>query len=465
MNPLRSLLLWLSFGLLSACAGTREARKYEASFPGHQWTQRLTAPGTENFRVLTTDASGNLIMVGQTLLSGEDRDALVARYDPRQDTLWVRHFGLSGIEGIADVTTDANGNIFVVGSTHGDTTSQTDSDAFVAKYDPHGNQQWTRRFGTPKSDQGAATATDLEGNVYVAGTTRDMSMFTSDSDFSLAKFDTRGTLLWTQQLGISALGSPIERLSTDAHGNVYLLGYTTEGAHSEGPRGLVAFVARFDASGVKQWQRVVHRSSPREMAIATGFAVDARGNSYVMLELEAERQPSKAGDIHLEDILLMRLGPDGSQQWRRRLGTPRDERGMALSVSSDGTVTVIGRTSGPIIAEPRREKDHPMYGGRLVHLGVSTLFTASYDETGALQKVRQFGTSARHFGYHFVTAWNGCVYVLGPVTVEDNDDDPMTQPPTDDYLMSQLCEAPASEPDPARQPAPVEQVDTAETLH
>lgn len=200
------------------------------------------------------------------------------------------------------------------------------------------------------------------------------------------------------------------------------------------------------------------------MAIATGFAVDARGNSYLMLPLKAESQSSNGGDIRLEDILLMRLGPDGSQQWRRRLGTPRDEEGLALSVGSEATVTVIGRTSGPIVFEPRREKDHPMYGGAYRSLEGSTLFTASYDETGALQKVRQFGTSAERFIYHSVTAWNGCVYALGSVAVEDDDDDPMTRSPTN-YLMRQLCEAPASEPAPARQPAPVEQVDTAETPH
>jgi outer membrane protein assembly factor BamB len=44
-------------------------------------------------------------------------------------------------------------------------------DAFVRKYNPDGQELWTRQFGSQGRDSAATVAVDDAGGVYVVGTT------------------------------------------------------------------------------------------------------------------------------------------------------------------------------------------------------------------------------------------------------------------------------------------------------
>lgn len=93
----------------------------------------------------------------------------------RGNVLWTRQFG-TGYDSEAEaVTVDFQGNIVVVGGTGGVLPGQTSAgrwDAFIRKYDPHGDELWTKQFGTSEDDAALDVAVDPRGNVVVVGYTR-----------------------------------------------------------------------------------------------------------------------------------------------------------------------------------------------------------------------------------------------------------------------------------------------------
>jgi hypothetical protein len=75
-----------------------------------------------------------------------------------------------------------------------------------------------------------AVATDISGNVYVAGITfggLDGNTMTGTSDSFLTKYSTSGTKVYTKQLGATGADTYGEAVETDANGNVVVSGVTS----------------------------------------------------------------------------------------------------------------------------------------------------------------------------------------------------------------------------------------------
>ena len=72
------------------------------------------------------------------------------------------------------VATDISGNVYVAGGTEGGLDGNTNAgntDLFVVKYNSSGTKQWTRQLGSSSRDSANGVATDSSGNVYVTGKT------------------------------------------------------------------------------------------------------------------------------------------------------------------------------------------------------------------------------------------------------------------------------------------------------
>ena len=84
-------------------------------------------------------------------------------------------------------------------------------------------------MGTASPEAANSISADEEGNVYVCGFTTGTLGASSAGvhDVFVTKFDSRGVLLWTKQLGTSAIDLA-GGVVADGMGNVYLSG-STEG--------------------------------------------------------------------------------------------------------------------------------------------------------------------------------------------------------------------------------------------
>lgn len=183
---------------------------------------------------LAVDAGGNIMMAGSTngSLSGSfagESDAFVRKYDPKGNELWTRQFGTVTIDEATALVVDAEGNIIVAGGTEGKLSGSSAGyyDVFVRKYNPKGNELWTRQFGTAKDDFAKALAVDAEGNIVVAGTTMGNLSGSSAGNYDsfVRKYGPKGNELWTRQFGTVTIDEATA-LAVDPAGNIMVAGFT-----------------------------------------------------------------------------------------------------------------------------------------------------------------------------------------------------------------------------------------------
>jgi len=125
-------------------------------------------------------------------------------------TITVIQFGTPDSDFASGVAIDGTGNVYVVGDIQAGAlpgqTSLGDADAYLRKYDGHGNEIWTRQFGTQSEDHATGVRVDGAGNVYVVGLTRGAfpghtGLVGIDYDAYIRKYDGDGNELWTRQFG------------------------------------------------------------------------------------------------------------------------------------------------------------------------------------------------------------------------------------------------------------------------
>lgn len=233
-----------------------------------QYTRQLGVVGADTYgNSVATDASGNVYVAGYTKggLDGNTltgiMDFFVTKYDSSGTRQYTRQLGVVGASTFgASVATDTSGNIYVTGYTDAGLDSNTPigtEDLFVTKYSSSGTKQYTRQLGVAGGyTNGASVATDVNGNVYVAGVTSgglDGNTRTGPADFFVTKYDSTGVKQYTRQLGVVGAETYGNSVATDASANVYVAGYTLGGLDGNTLTGTSdAFVTKYNSSGVKQ---------------------------------------------------------------------------------------------------------------------------------------------------------------------------------------------------------------------
>lgn len=256
------------------------------------WVQQAGTYAAAN--AVAADATGNVYISGNTTsgLNGNAQtgsyDYFVGKYDPNGTLLWLKQLGVSGNQAFANaVGVDTTGNVFVGGATKGGLAGNTQSGQFdyvIAKYDANGNFLWLKQAG---ASSGITTATnlamDVAGNAFVVGATTvglDGNSEMSNQDYYVAKYDTNGTLLWLQQLGVAATYAGAMGATTDAAGDVVVSGFTNAGLAGNTVAGSQdSFVAKYNSSGTMNWLKQI---GPTGSAIsaANAVAVDYANNVF-----------------------------------------------------------------------------------------------------------------------------------------------------------------------------------------
>jgi hypothetical protein len=123
-------------------------------------------------------------------------DLWLVKLDPNGNTVWHQHYGNQDNHDTGNsVRQTTDGGYIIAGSTW---IPFNQEDFFLLKTDSVGNQQWSRKFGGPKTDSGAQVDLTNDGGYVMAGF---YSHDTGDSDGYLAKLDAQGTPLWENIFG------------------------------------------------------------------------------------------------------------------------------------------------------------------------------------------------------------------------------------------------------------------------
>lgn len=304
--------------------------------------------------------------------------------------MWIKQLGSPANDFSQGIAIDSNNNIFIAGSTEGSLGAPNagSSDTWVAKYDHQGNLLWNQQLGTPELDRFQGLATDLNGDVYLAGSTLRTieGSFAIDSDAWVAKYDSQGNLLWNQQLGSASNSESPTGVVTDSNGNLYISG-ATRGTPGQG--GSSAWLIKYDNQGNLLWNQQLEASGAEDSA---GIAIDNSGNLYLSGVTDGE-----FGDGD-SDAWIAKYDTEGNLLWDRQLGSPEYDYSQVVTTDSNGNVYLSGGTNGAIDGSNAGEND---------------AWVAKYDTDGNLLWTKQLGKVGNDSSEGLATDSEGNVYISG----------------------------------------------------
>ncbi|MFL5753591.1 MAG: hypothetical protein ACJ76F_09300, partial [Bacteroidia bacterium] len=181
-----------------------------------EWSVQSLGSGKATGKKIWGDNTGHIIVSGtagsSATLGGHALNSgdYVARFSNAGTCLWVKN-----VPGeIADIESDASGNIYLAGSYSG--TEQFEEttlsslglkDIYVAELDPDGNVIWLSKAGGKGNDEFTALTLDFQGGIYLTGLFTDTIYFASlkiDKQGELnafaVKYDNYGAVQWTRNV-------------------------------------------------------------------------------------------------------------------------------------------------------------------------------------------------------------------------------------------------------------------------
>jgi Beta-propeller repeat len=265
----------------------------------------------------------------------------------------TQQLGSAGLDVLLSSATDPNGNLYVAGATsgyEGKVNNAGSNDVLLAKYDNNGNQQWIKQFGTSKADFATNVVTDKKGNFYLVGMTKgDLggpNQGQGNYDVWFAKYDSDGNQQWIKQFGNGLIDATFS-IKVDDEGNLYLSGFSV----NQKQEGLF-------------FQRGVLADKP----------------------------------------WVTKYDSNGNQQWFKEFGSGSQSGSLTLNeaygvaVSNDGSVYSTGWNLGDDFGK---------------NAGLYDVWVAKNDNNGDQQWIKQFGTKDYEFPKAIDVDSQGNVYITG----------------------------------------------------
>ena len=260
------------------------------------WVKQAGPPGaTSNAAGVTTDSAGDIYLAGNTTgdLNGNLQtgtyDYFVARYDANGNLVWLKQLGSPGVQSFAsNAKVDSSGNVFVAGTARGGLAGNTQSgnfDYLLAKYDSAGNLLWLKQSGVASQiTTGLAVVLDSSGNPIMTGITTAGLHGNSQNganDYYITKYDTNGTLIWLEQVGVASKDTGPMSVTLDSADNVLVTGYTNGSLAGNTLTGQYdAFIAKHDTNGNLTWLKQLGTST-NVLTAGNSVAVDWADNIFI----------------------------------------------------------------------------------------------------------------------------------------------------------------------------------------
>lgn len=229
------------------------------------WGKTLSnADGATRFR-LTIDSAFNVIITSTTYNAINGSDIQIVKYNSSGVLQWQRSLRSVGFtqDRNGGVTTDSANNVYITGIADS-------NQPVVAKYNASGVLQWQRILSSTTLEPVSIGSDGTD--VYILGGASSPS-----APAYLFKYSSAGSLLWQRQLQVNR--------STNDNGQIAVIGSDVYFCCGQGVGAspAPAVVAKYNSSGVIQWQRSIGVTDPSEGTEGTGAAVDSKGGLLLQL--------------------------------------------------------------------------------------------------------------------------------------------------------------------------------------
>ncbi len=318
--------------------------------PTVRWGRQIVTPTKDAiFGTLVADSNDGIYISvsrkSEDASGSASTDRHLLKYNRRGDQLWSRQLGANGdkdplhmvVDGLA---ANGQGGIYVFGHTDSKLGREKKGkyDAFFARYDQDGTQQWVRQVGTVEHDVCTGLDTDASGNLYISGYTYGSfaKPHKGRADIFIAAYDKDGELLWRDQAGTSADERALDiRLGKD--NDVYLCG-TTAGSLARRNNGQDDFVvARYERTGKRLW---LHQYGSPAQDTGICMEVGEQGQVYVggrtLGDFAFRRAHRGSGDA-----FVVRIAETGEVLWKRQFGSRGWDKVFHMARFLDGSGDVL----------------------------------------------------------------------------------------------------------------------------
>ncbi len=248
------------------------------------------------------------------------------------------------------VATDLQGDVYVAGSRQ---SYSIGTDIYLAKYSREGVLKWATGFGGTGPDRAMAVATDVEGNVYIAGQTDSADWISGGydtvfkgggGDGFVMKLSGSGTPLWSTYVG--GTGNDFcTGVAVDGSGNVFATGCTDSVGWTVGGYGTAfnggnslggdSFAVKISKDGEHLWSTYVGGGAAD---YGYGIAVDRAGNAYVGGGTYSAGWTSGGFNTTFQgamDGFIVKIYASGQQAWSSYCGGGNGESSTAGAIAAD----------------------------------------------------------------------------------------------------------------------------------
>jgi len=269
-------------------------------------------------------------------------------------------------------------------------------DNFVQRYDGSGNLEWSLLIGTSAIEQGLTVASNLSGQLYMAGWTTGSLGATNAGryDTILSSINPDGTIAWHRQLG-SSENDHVMAMGVSTDNSIYITGFTDGNLNNQpNSGGDDAFLSRLNANGDPLWTRQLGGSGVDH---AYGILVSQDNNIYITGRREPIATPNKVADQG--DAFLAKYSQEGDLLWTQTLHSSSYEYGRSITETDGGHILVTGRTDGNLEGEQNN--------------GGFDAFVSLLDRDGNKIWTSLIGTELNDAGNVILRGQNGIYFLAG----------------------------------------------------
>lgn len=407
------------------------------------------ATGTDDADVVTIDLFGNTYLGCHSnsinlpgakrypySISGE-MDAFVIKLNKEgSEIVYLTKLGGSKWDAIQGLISDAEGNIYAVGTTYSSdfpidsngfqSRFGGKSDAFVIKLNPEGKVLWSTFLGGSKDEDGRGIIIDKYDNIHIVGRTKSKNFPVSDNalqlksaggiDAFVTTLDTNGKMMSSTYLGGSGddIGFVIK---SDNNSQLYVSGTTNsldfpiKNAIQKGNNGKNdAFLTVIDKS-----RSIINFSSylgGEEDDQLYSIDLNPLGDIFIMGVTNSLNYPTTKGAFQtnfggVRDVFVTKLNLQKNEiTYSTYLGGEKGDNPRNLVVNENGNAFIVGYTAS---------KNFPTMNSQNIKLsGSDDAFITMLDPSGSsLNYSTFFGGEDRDFFEGLVLGTDGSLTVSG----------------------------------------------------
>lgn len=276
---------------------------------------------------------------------------------------WAQGFGGAANNDFGSaVTTDASGNIYLVGFFVGPATfggsTLNGRGMVLAKYNSAGVHQWSFPFQSTTTVNPNSIALDSAGNILVAGFFNDTVNFgggnvtsAGSADAFVAKYTSAGSFVWVKTFG-STSSEGFNAVAVDSANNVLVTGWFTGTVSYGGPTPLTSsfagfaqnvVLAKYNSAGAWQWA-----TNFTSTYYNSGASVNVDGSDNVLFSGAFFQSINFGGGVlnavsnTYATIFVAKVNSAGVYQWAKAHAGPSSQNVVAGVVDHNGDLIIGG---------------------------------------------------------------------------------------------------------------------------